>query len=141
LWRASDCCNNLATCVQTVAVQYGPPPNDLCANALPLGVNAGYICGYNLCATPSALGSLVPAPCGNSANAPDVWYSVVAPCTGPMTVDTCAPCPGQPPFDTVLSAYTGTCPGPLTQVPGACSDNAPGCGLRSSITFNVLAGQ
>jgi hypothetical protein len=141
LWRASDCCNNAATCIQTVAVRYGPPPNDLCANAFPLSVNSGYLCGNNLCATPSAPASLIPAPCGGSVNARDVWYRVVAPCTGPMTVDTCAPCPDQPPFDTVLSAYTGTCPGTLTMVSGACNDNAPGCGLRSSITFNVLAGQ
>ena len=142
IWRATDCCNNFALCSQTVAVQYGPPPNDLCFNAIPLAVNTGYLCGYTLCATPSALGSLMPPPCGNSASAPDVWYSVLAPCTGPMIVDTCAPCPGQPPFDTVLSAYySGTCPGGMTQIPGACNDNAPGCGLRSSITFNAIAGQ
>jgi len=56
-----------------------------------------------------------------------------------MIVDTCAPCPGFPTYDTVLSAYTGPC-GNLTQVsPTACNDNV--CGTRSQITFNAIAGQ
>src|SRR5204863_7460760 len=139
--KATDCCGRSSTCMQIVTVQYGPPPvNDLCSNAITLTVNAPYICGYNICATPTTLGNLIPAPCGSSILSPDVWYKVTAICTGPMTVDTCLPCPGQPPFDTVISAYQGNCPGPLTQVSGtACNDNA--CGLRSSMTFNVIAGQ
>jgi hypothetical protein len=143
-WRIKDCCNNSVICAQTVTVQYGPPPNDDCINAQMLAVNAPYLCGYTICATPSPAGSLVPPPCGASVASPDVWYIIVPVCTGPITVDTCAPCPGQPTFDTVLSAYTGynaNCPGPLTQIAGACNNDYPGCGLRSAITFNVIAGQ
>src|SRR5207302_11243016 len=83
LWKATDCCGRFSTCSQTVTVQYGPPPiNDLCSNALPITVNAPYICGYNICATRSPNGSLIPAPCGNSTASPDVWYKVTAICTG-----------------------------------------------------------
>ena len=142
VWMATDCCGNSTTCTQTVFVQYAPPYNDACSNALPIVVNAPYLCGYTTCATPSNPGDLIPAPCGNSLNSPDVWYTVTAICTGPMTVDTCAPCPGEPAFDTVLSIYNGNgmCPGPLSQI--ACNDNAGGsCGLRSLITFNAVAGQ
>src|SRR5262249_47998252 len=89
-WRVTDCCGTSATSIQTVIVQYGPPPvNDLCSNALPLAVNAPYLCGNTICATPSSPGSLNPIPCGNSVNSPDVWYKVTAICTGPMSVDTC----------------------------------------------------
>jgi hypothetical protein len=140
LWRAIDCCGNKsAVCISSVTVIYSPPINDPCTNPLPITLNAPYICGTTICATPSTAGSLIPTPCGNSINSPDVWYTVVAQCTGPMTVDTCAPCPGFPAYDTVLSAYTGIC-GSLIQVsPSACNNNA--CGLQSLITFNAVAGQ
>ena len=152
-WRAQDCCGNLSPlCSQSIYVSTTPPPNDLCQNPISIFVNAPYICGSNICATPSVPGSLVGVPCGASANTPDVWYTVTAVCTGPMTIDTCGPCAPHPTFDTVLSAYTYTnnC-NVLYQVPvtgtfTSCNDDCPPGGLcpgtlQSFIRFQAIAGQ
>ncbi len=152
-WRAQDCCGNLSPlCSQSIYVSTTPPPNDLCQNPFPIFVNAPYICGSNICATPSVPGSLQPVPCGASANTPDVWYTVTAVCTGPMTIDTCGPCAPHPTFDTVLSAYTYTnnC-NVLYEVPvsgtfTSCNDDCPPGGLcpgtlQSFIRFQAIAGQ
>ena len=109
-------------------------------------MNAPYICGYTICATPSAGGTLNPVPCGASASTPDVWYTVTAICTAPMTIDTCQPCAPNPTFDTVLSVYNNNCAA-LVQVPAvwpyySCNDDTGGaCGLRSTIYFQAVAGQ
>ena len=152
-WRAQDCCGNLSPlCSQQVYVSTTPPPNDLCQNPFPIFVNAPYICGSNICATPSVPGSILPTPCGASASTPDVWYTVTAVCTGPMTIDTCGACAPHPTFDTVLSAYTYTnnC-NVLYQVPvtgtfTSCNDDCPPGGLcpgtlQSFIRFQAIAGQ
>jgi hypothetical protein len=147
-WRAVDCCGLMSpVCSQSVVVGGTPPLNDLCPNPVTITVNAPYICGTTLCATPSPLPVLIPPPCGLSANTPDVWYTVTALCTGPMTVDTCQPCFPNPTYDTVLSAYTyaGNC-NTLIQVPAvlpqaSCNDDKFPCGLRSIITFPAVAGQ
>jgi hypothetical protein len=145
-WRARDCCGNYSTiCSQSITTSTGSvPPNDQCVAAIPLTLNAAYLCGNNICATPTPAAILSQVPCGLSANSPDVWYTVTPACSGLLTVDTCQPCPGRPVFDTVLSAYTGNCGGPLVQVPAvwpqsSCNDDA--CGLQSRITFPVVAGQ
>jgi hypothetical protein len=138
-WIAYDCCSNSATCSQTVSIIRPPPPNDLCQNAFPLFINAPPICGSNICATPSLPGSLVITPCGSSVNAPDVWYVMTPTCSGTVRINTCNPCTGFPMYDTVLSAYTGPCPGTLIQVPGGCNDDL--CGLQSIINISVTAGQ
>ncbi len=65
------------------------------------------------------------------ANANSVWYRLVAPGTGTVTVSTAGST-----YDTVLSAYTGAC-GSLAPV--ACSDDVNG-GLQSAIGFAVSAG-
>lgn len=144
LWTAVDPCGNMsAPCSQSIYTSSTPPPNDPCPSPFPIIVNAPYICGSNICATPSAPGTLTPVPCGASANAPDVWYTVTAVCTGPLTVDTCGSCAPYPTFDTVLSAYTGNC-GSLVQVPATApqtSCNDDWCGLQSRIVFNAVAGQ
>jgi hypothetical protein len=115
-----------------------PPLNDSCADAIPLGAGSPAACGSTACATPSPPGS-IPTPCGASTNSPDVWYTFTPTCDGPVTVDTCGLCPGQPsPFDTVLSAYTGAC-GAL--IPVICNDDAGGaCGVQSQVTFFGTAG-
>ncbi len=114
------------------------PLNDACSAAIPVTIGSPAACGTTLCATPSIPGS-IPAPCGASATAPDVWYRFTPTCTGSVTIDTCGLCPGQSsPYDTVLSVYTGSC-GLFTQV--ACNDDAGGgCGLLSRVTFNGIGG-
>ena len=135
-WRATDCCSNSsAPCSQTVTLLCGPaPPNDLCANAIPVFAGSPAYCGTTVCATPST----GIATCAGSAASPDVWFKYVPVCTGPVTIDTCGVCPGSGTFNTVLSAYTGTC-NALTMI--ACNNNAGGtCGVQSRITFVGTAG-
>ena len=136
-WRATDCCNNAAVCNQVVTVLGGPGPiNDLCANAITVFAGTpAYSCGTTICATPS---TNIPPVCGASANSPDVWFAYTPICSGPLTINTCGACPGQPTFDTVLSAYTGPC-NALTMI--ACNDDTGGaCGLQSTINFVGTAG-
>src|SRR5204862_28609 len=124
-------------CSQTVVVLGGPPPpNDLCSNAITVFAGSPAYCGTTICATPSTgIPFCVPA----SANSPDVWFTYTPVCSGLVTIDTCGMCVGQSStFNTVLSAYTGTC-GALSMV--ACNNNAGGaCGVQSSITFCGTAG-
>src|SRR5205823_4008548 len=86
-----------------------PPSNDNCANPIAVTAGSPAACGSTICATASTNGS-IPAPCGASASAPDVWYTFTSPCGGLVTIDTCGLCTGQASsFDTVLSVYTGAC--------------------------------
>jgi pimeloyl-ACP methyl ester carboxylesterase len=73
-----------------------------------------------------------PTPCAGGRNA-SVWYRYTAPSTGVVTVDTI-----ESGYDTVLSAWTGSC-GALTPVPGGCDDDSGG-NLTSSASFSATAG-
>ncbi len=109
------------------------PPNDLCANALPITLGITY--GSTVNATPSPSGSLT----GQYLNSPDVWYTFTTPCPGGLvTLDTCPdPCGGHPHFDTVLQVYTGTCGALLSQI--AVNNNNPACAnpLNSKVSFTA----
>ena len=74
--------------------------------------------------------------CTNSANANTVWYTITAPQDGILTVDTCGS-----DYDTVLTAFTGSCGAPTSV---ACNDDVgsdPLCGAtQSRIQFDVFAG-
>jgi hypothetical protein len=122
-------------------VQLGgpPPPNDDCADAIPVFAGSS-TCGTTVCATPSLPGTLFPAPCGNSAASPDVWYKFTAQCGGTVTFSTCGTnCAGTPPFNTVLSVYSGVC-GHLIQAQGAAGCNDNYCGAQSRVVLsNLLA--
>jgi hypothetical protein len=104
------------------------PDNDDCENAIAI-INGSNTISING-ATQSGpnIGCLVPFA--------DVWMSYNATCSGAVTIDTCG---AGTTFDTVLSAYRGlACP--VTAARNvACNDDS--CGLRSSITFNAVAGQ
>ncbi|HET6203005.1 MAG TPA: GEVED domain-containing protein [Planctomycetota bacterium] len=109
------------------------PPNDDCANAIPLfdGVNAGFT---NVGATVTAgLGFFV---CSNGPN-PDVWFTYTASCTGSVTFSTCPAAGGLSSLDSAISTYSGVC-GSLTLL--GCNDNA--CATSPELTVNcVSAGQ
>jgi hypothetical protein len=107
-----------------------PPANDECTNATVIGVGSTAFDTTNATNSPNSL----PASCNEGAGVTivkDVWYLLVAPCTGNLTVTTC----GTAGFDTKLAAYASACPGAATPVVG-CSDNGAGCGSStSSMTF------
>ena len=71
--------------------------------------------------------------CGatQGTNANSVWYMLTAPSTGTVTVSTAGST-----YDTVLSAYTGSC---AALAPVACNDDVNG-GLQSAIGFAVSTG-
>jgi hypothetical protein len=110
------------------------PPNDTCAGAI------SYVAGSMTSGVTTAAGFEGSSNCGSSNTTADVWYRMVAGCTGTLRLDTCGSA-----YDTVLSVHTG-CPG-NTGNQLVCNDDhgsagAGGCGgLRdSSLTLNVVSG-
>ena len=120
-----------------------PPVNDNCATATTLipGINfaANSIIGTNVGVTAST-GIPVPT-CDSGYTGGDVWYSVVVPATGSITIETNNNA-GSTITDTVLSVYSGTC-GALTQI--GCDDDSSNDGNFSMVTLNsannIIAGQ
>lgn len=111
-----------------------PPANDECANAIPLTVGANGICsevtGTNSGATSSAG---IPAPgCGGYLGG-DVWYSMVVPASGNITIATDYAASSSV-SDLDMAIYSGTC-GSLTLI--EC-DDFDGIGLMPFITRTGL---
>ncbi len=75
-----------------------------------------------------------PGPIFNPAGA-SVWFSWVAPSTGPTTFDTM-----RSPVDTGLAVYTGTTLGTLTLVASDDDGNGSGCTQQSWLQFNAVQG-
>ncbi|MFH2055931.1 MAG: GEVED domain-containing protein, partial [bacterium] len=105
-----------------LSVGAGGPPNDMCADAEPLG----NVTDYPFTTTGASFDG--PGGCLTSGN---VWYTYTATCDGDVTVDLCGSG-----FDTKLAVYEGTaCWGTMV----GCNDDA--CGLQSSLTFAALTGE
>jgi hypothetical protein len=103
---ASVACQSNATRFTT----QGPPPlpvNDSCGAATVISGLSGIVRGYTVGATPSPNGDI----CAPAENDPpstaddDVWYSFRALQNGSVTITVT----GDPFFDAVVSAYSGTC--------------------------------
>ncbi|MEZ0007015.1 hypothetical protein ABH942_002393 [Flavobacterium sp. 28YEA47A] len=97
-------------CVRTMAT----PANDDCANAITLTAATNYAGGaVNSTvadATDSAATSSIPAPGCASYNGGDVWYKVVIPADGKLTIQTGNPIGSSVTgFDSGLAVYSGTC--------------------------------
>ena len=111
------------------------PANDNCSGAIALTVGATCVpvTGDNTNGTASPAG--VPAPtCGGAAtNATnDIWYRVVVPTNGAVTVTTSA-VTGSPFNDTVLQLFSGTCTA-LVQI--GCNDDISATNGFSSVTVS-----
>ena len=107
------------------------PPNDDCGDAtvvdpLPFADDV-----TTDGATSAATDPVQDCGAAQSANANSVWYTLTAPDTGTVTVSSAGST-----YDTVLTAYTGTC---SALAPVACNDDVNG-GLQSAIGFAVSAG-
>ncbi len=108
----------------------GPPANDLCANAAPIAEGAA------LFSTFFATTDGLPLVCDGQSTpfVKDVWYTYTPQCTGTATIGTC----NGAGFDTIVAVYfAGSCP-PSAAL--SCSNDAPGCGLTSSVQLQVFAG-
>jgi len=111
-----------------------PPPapaNDDCANAIVLTAGAAYgqylTDGTNLGATTST--QSIPTIC-NGFMGNDVWFSVVVPASGNLTIETGDSSTGETNLDTVVTAYTGDCSNPV-QID--CNDDNTAAGTSYSI--------
>ncbi|MFO0832482.1 MAG: choice-of-anchor X domain-containing protein [Phycisphaerales bacterium] len=118
--------------VLSISMGDTPPANDLCADALPVGVGASSF--ENTGASTQGPG----ATCGSAGSTGwhDVFFRFAAPTSDLFRFDTCATAPGQL-EDTVLQVLL-TCNGPQA----ACDDD--GCGpsaLSSACTLPLAAGQ
>ena len=100
-----------------------PPINDECAGALP--ITYGEMIGY------TEEGTLSAAPSCAGGETTDVWYVFSAETTDTVTFSTCS----YANFDTSLSIFDG-CGG--TRL--ACNDDDLSCGLESTVTLEVTAG-
>ncbi len=109
----------------------GPPPNDLCANAIV--VNNGTYNGYTSFGTIDAPAGACGTPTGT---APDVWY-MFDDISGPgmnVTATTCSPNTN---YDTKISVYRGVC-GALVCVGGNDDDfSCPSSALQSTVNFTT----
>jgi hypothetical protein len=111
-----------------------PPLNDDCANAAVLTPTTTFellTVGTNLGATDS---SSETATACNGYQGGDIWYTVVVPSSGNLTIETGPASDSSPSFDTVVSAYSGTC-GSLTEI--TCDDDSAGSGY----SFLTISGQ
>jgi protocatechuate 3,4-dioxygenase beta subunit len=104
-----------------VLLDAGPPPNDDCADAIP--ITSGTVTGSTAEATNDGSAS-----CGASVLSPDVWYRFVPPVNGIVFLTTSGSS-----FDTVLSVYSA-CGGHEY----ACNDDS--FGLQSEIKLPAQAG-
>ena len=101
------------------------PANDSCSGAIAVATGLNGPFDTSLATTSS------PAwPCAGGGT--DLWYRYTAVGTGQMTVDTCTGTN----YDSALEVFSGSCAG-LTSL--ACNDDT--CGLSSSVTVSVIAGQ
>lgn len=106
------------------------PANDNFADRIVID-RAGSYAGDNTGATrevrePIHLGSIM--------HTTSVWWTVIPPVDGPVTVETCGSA-----IDTVLAVYTGTSLQGMVGVLNGSNDNA--CGQQSRVTFTAAAGQ
>ncbi len=99
------------------------PPNDLCANAIPV------TCGVPIPGTTvSATSGEAPTGCPQTAvdTAPGVWYTLTGAC-GSITAAIC-----DADYDSKIAVASGTC-GAFTCV----VSNDDGCGIASTVTFTA----
>ncbi|MCC5654802.1 T9SS type A sorting domain-containing protein [Nostoc sp. XA013] len=129
--------NQDANCVVTSPAQNQtacPPVNDNCANAVAITPTATFVPtdGTNVGATASST-ETVPVNC-NGYSGGDVWFSVVVPPSGNLTIETGNSSTGASGLDTVVTVYSGAC-GSLVQV--GCDDD----GGEGAYSLVALSGQ
>ncbi|MGK4567050.1 choice-of-anchor J domain-containing protein [Flavobacterium sp. 3HN19-14] len=101
---------------RTVAV---PPTNDFCADAIPLTVGGDFESGAAEYTDTGATTDDAVTPECASFYTNDVWFSVVVPADGNLTIET-QQADGSDNDDTIIQAFSGTC-GSLTPID--CNDD------------------
>jgi hypothetical protein len=135
--------SNTATTGQTstfdICVGTPPPPpaNDDCSGAIEITAG-GTISSFPLTGTTQSATSTagLPDSCqGNRLN--DVWYSVVVPASGSLTIETAAET-GTAMTDSVLTIYTGSC-GSLVEV--GCDDDGGADNFSQEVLTGLTPGE
>lgn len=115
---------------------FPPPANDECQGAIALtpgGVYSDYLTdGTNLAATDSS--QAAPTTCFGFSGG-DVWFSVIVPASGNITIETGNSTTGETGVDTVVTAYTGDCSS-VVQV--GCDDDSAATGAYSLLPLTGL---
>jgi hypothetical protein len=119
-WNGTTFVNGILTVTAPL-----PPANDECTAAIALTPGGVFtdndVDGTNLAATLSA-NTPIPT-CGAfnfATSAKDVWYSVVVPASGTLTIETSTNSSAAPGIDTVIAVYSGDC---STLVEVGCDDD------------------
>lgn len=120
VWVRSNCGANQGAWVGTTFTTPSPAlANDFCGGSQALAIatsfDAGAVAGTLLNATTTS--GIAPS-CQENFSA-DVWYQIVAPASGIVTIETKAATTNSV-SDTVIAAFTGSC-GTLTQI--GCNDD------------------
>ena len=106
-----------------------PPANDDCSGAIEITaggtISSFPVTGTTVSATTTA--GLPVLSCVPTNRSNDVWYSVVVPASGTLTIET-APAPGTVMTDSVLTIFSGTC-GSLVEI--GCDDDSSASGNYS----------
>ena len=122
--------STFALCIGQGAVG---PPNDECVGAIPVPVQAPGVCTGQISAdnTSATDSPGLPVPTCANYRGRDLWFSVVVPASGGLTVQTVVPAAGNDVGDTGMNMYSGTC-GNLTSI--GCDDDAAG-NFKSLLSF------
>ncbi|MDZ4830909.1 MAG: hypothetical protein SGJ09_12015 [Phycisphaerae bacterium] len=116
----------------STSLAFGAPPNDECADAIPITAVVTLFCTN--CATTD--GPPLDPSCDEGFGlsfVDDIWFSYLATASGEVCVSTC----GVANFDTRLAVYSGAC-GSLVFV--GCSDDSVDCsGFTSELVFTATA--
>ena len=107
--------------------------NDLCIGATPLEGSSSLNVSSTEMATESP-DDPVPS-CGDGQRNRNLWYRFLAPANGIFEVDTLGST-----YDTVLSAYSGSC-GALTPISQACNDDLDSGIFQSRVFIPAIAGE
>jgi hypothetical protein len=117
------------TGIDIIINRFPPPPNDECTTATVIPA-LPFTDTINTSGATTGPEDIFQT-CGFPPNSNSVWYTFTAPAAGTVVANTLGSS-----YDTVLSAYTGTC-GALTEI--ACNDDA--VGPQSEVSLLVTAGQ
>lgn len=111
------------------------PANDDCAGAIAVPVQPGGCIGQTLGDLTSALPSptSLPRPSCGTAAGNDIWFKLVVPPSGIITVRTVPPAGGSAVSRAWLAVYGGTCGGTLAEL--GCGNMAAGGGAYAEVTL------
>ncbi|MEC4048400.1 T9SS type A sorting domain-containing protein [Flavobacterium sp. SUN046] len=118
----------------TCATPPSPPVNDDCLGALPLTVAADFTSGVVSGTILAANTDTTVTPSCQALFGADVWYTVVVPASGSVTIETQTNASNSM-SDSVIAAFSGSC-GSLTEI--GCNDDKATSDFMSLLSLTAL---